>query len=66
VGNLDQEARAMDGLAGIRLTGGRADLARQLWCQALDRYTELDVPEAEEVRRRLAALDAASMAAVQD
>ena len=51
--NVDQEARALDGLGHVRYQAGQPELAREHWRAALDRYAELGVPEADEVRRRL-------------
>jgi tetratricopeptide (TPR) repeat protein len=51
--NLDEQARALDGLGDIRYRSDRPDLARAAWRSALAMYAELEVPEADEVRRRL-------------
>jgi DNA-binding SARP family transcriptional activator/tetratricopeptide (TPR) repeat protein len=51
-----QEARAHNGIAhALRCADPQA--ARDHWRQALDIYLELEVPEADEVRRRLDDLD---------
>jgi tetratricopeptide (TPR) repeat protein len=62
--NLDQQARALDGLAHLRRGAGRPDLARESWGEALRRYAELGVPEADAVREHLAQVDAAPVGAV--
>ena len=59
-----QQARAHSGLAATCEAGGRPDQARQHWRQALLRYTHLGVPEAGEVRARLAAPDTPTTAAL--
>jgi tetratricopeptide (TPR) repeat protein len=59
----DEQARALDGMAYTRLVSGQPERARELWEQALARYEEIGVPEAAEVRDRLAALDAARVGA---
>ncbi|MEV6847125.1 tetratricopeptide repeat protein [Actinoplanes sp. NPDC051411] len=51
-----QEARAHNGIARARRETDPGD-ARDHWRQALDIYLELEVPEADEVRRRLDELD---------
>ncbi|MGW6565820.1 AfsR/SARP family transcriptional regulator [Streptomyces sp. NPDC054975] len=45
-----EEARAHDGLAHVHRDLGRVDLAHDHARQALDLYTDLAVPEAEEIR----------------
>jgi tetratricopeptide (TPR) repeat protein len=52
--NKDQQARALAGLAAAREAGGRPDEARDSWRAALRLYTDLGVPEAADVRARLA------------
>jgi Flp pilus assembly protein TadD len=46
-------ARALAGAAAALHAVGDAAGARQRWVQALDRYTEMGLPEADEVRARL-------------
>jgi tetratricopeptide (TPR) repeat protein len=58
IGEPDQVARALVGLGDAWHAAGERTLARSHWQEALTRYAELDVPEAGEVRARLAALDA--------
>jgi len=59
--NVDQQARALDGLAHVQQETGQRDLARQSWQAALTRYAELGVPEADEVRRRFAPEESATL-----
>jgi tetratricopeptide (TPR) repeat protein len=54
-GGRYEQGRAHHGLADTYHATGDPERARRHWQQALDRYTELGVPEADEVR---AALDA--------
>jgi tetratricopeptide (TPR) repeat protein len=54
---LEEQARALHGIARVRLATGRADLARQHWSDALALYAALQMPQADEVRAHLAALD---------
>jgi DNA-binding SARP family transcriptional activator/tetratricopeptide (TPR) repeat protein len=56
IGDLYQQARGHDGLAHCYHLSAEADLARQHWQQALDRYTTFDAPEAAQIRARLRAL----------
>jgi tetratricopeptide (TPR) repeat protein len=52
-----EQARALDGIAAASdRCGDRAD-AHRLWLEALSIYTELEVPETEVTRTRLAAMD---------
>jgi tetratricopeptide (TPR) repeat protein len=52
--NRDEEARALDGAAHALEHTGHPEQARQYWHQALRIYSALDVPEADEIRARLA------------
>jgi tetratricopeptide (TPR) repeat protein len=54
-GNRFEQARAHDGLGAAHHELGDADQAREHWLAALTRYDELGVPEAAEIRARLAA-----------
>ncbi len=54
IGNRQEQARALDGLAGALHAAGSSARAREHWRAALAIYTELDVPEAAQVRERLA------------
>ena len=54
--NRYEQARAHDGLARLHHGAGNAPEAYRHWQEALGRYTDLEVPEAEEIRRHLAAL----------
>jgi tetratricopeptide (TPR) repeat protein len=55
--NRYEQARAHDGLAHLEHHTGNAAGAHRHWQEALTQYTDLGVPEAGEVRDRLAALD---------
>jgi tetratricopeptide (TPR) repeat protein len=55
--NRYEQARAHDGLAYLEHRAGNAAEAHRHWQEALTQYTDLGVPEAGEVRDRLAALD---------
>ncbi|MBT8227760.1 MAG: tetratricopeptide repeat protein [Dactylosporangium sp.] len=55
LGDRFQQARAHDGIAHLYQLAGADDLSKQHWRQALVRYTDLDLPEAETVRGNLAA-----------
>jgi len=55
-GDRYQQARAHTGLAHTRHAAGEYDLARQHWQHALTLYTDLGVPDADDVRAHLAAL----------
>ncbi len=55
-GNRDIQARALDGIGTILHTTGHPREAQEHWQEALAIYTELGMPQAEEVRTRLAAL----------
>ena len=57
VGNRPEQARAHDGLAHAHHDLGHRGLARDHARQALDLYTDLGVPEADEARSFLAELD---------
>jgi tetratricopeptide (TPR) repeat protein len=54
VGDTYQQARAHDGLACAHHALARPDQARDHWDQALALYSQLGVPEADQVRARLA------------
>ena len=64
-GNRDVQARALDGIARILRTTGHPHEAREHWQEALTIYTELGMPQADEVRTRLAALADADNSAVK-
>ncbi len=55
-GDRYQQARAHTGLAHTRHAAGEHGLARQHWQRALTLYTDLGVPDADDVRAHLAAL----------
>ena len=55
-GDRYEEAHALEGVGHILRDSGQTELARQHWTQAWEIYIELDIPEAEPVRRRLDAL----------
>ena len=55
-GDRYQQARAHSGLAHTRHAAGEQGLARQHWQHALTLYTDLGVPDADDVRADLAAL----------
>jgi DNA-binding SARP family transcriptional activator/tetratricopeptide (TPR) repeat protein len=55
IGDKYQQARALGGLGSAYHAGGDQDQARRYWRQALSLFTELGVPEADEVRAHLAA-----------
>jgi tetratricopeptide (TPR) repeat protein len=57
--NRDQQARALAGIGDACQATGRPDLARDSWRQALTLYTDLGVPEAADLRARLAAQESA-------
>jgi len=59
-GDRYEQARAHTGLAHADHTTGENDQARRHWQEALARYVELGVPDAEDVRSHLAALDRAA------
>ena len=50
-------ARALAAIAAVLRDTGETDGARQHWEQALALYTELGMPQTDEVRRQLATLD---------
>jgi DNA-binding SARP family transcriptional activator/tetratricopeptide (TPR) repeat protein len=56
-GDRYQQARAYAGLAHTRHAAGEHGLARQHWQHALTLYTDLGVPDADDVRAHLAARD---------
>lgn len=57
IGHQHEQARACAGLARAHHDLGDPDQAREQWRQALALYEELGVPEADDVRARLSALD---------
>ena len=59
-GERYEQARAHDGLARTHHASGELDQARHHWNQALALYTDLGVPEADDVHAHLAALDQAT------
>ena len=54
-----EQARALDGIGWVRQDIGDPAQARRWWGEALALYSELGVPEAEQVRARLADMAAA-------
>ena len=56
-GNRYEQARAHNGLAHAHHTTGDPDQARHHWQQALTLYTDLGVPDADDIRAHLATLD---------
>jgi tetratricopeptide (TPR) repeat protein len=61
-----EEARALDGIAATCHHCGEVAEARRFWLRALAIYTDLDVPEAGDVRAHLLGLDAVPAAASPD
>jgi tetratricopeptide (TPR) repeat protein len=59
IGDRYEQARAHDGLGSAHHAGGDREQARRHWREALTLYTGLSVPEAEDVRAQLAALEPA-------
>ncbi|MGH4009272.1 MAG: ATP-binding protein [Pseudonocardiaceae bacterium] len=57
IGDRYEQARAHNGLAHTHLATSDSDLARHYWQQALTRYTDLGIPDAEDIRTHLATLD---------
>lgn len=55
-GDRYQQARAHTGLANARHAAGEHGLSRRHWQHALGLYTDLGVPDADDVRAQLAAL----------
>lgn len=53
-----EAARAFDGIAATYRCDGETTRARRFWLRALEIYTDLEVPEADEVRVHLRNLDA--------
>ncbi len=56
-GDKPERARAHDGLGHAYHAAGDDEQAREHWQQALTLYTELGVPEAEQIRAQLAVAD---------
>jgi hypothetical protein len=52
-----EQARAHDGIAATHHITGDVDEARRHWQQALTIYTELGVPESDQIRTHLATID---------
>lgn len=59
LGNRPEQARAEHGLADAHRALGHPDTAREHAQRALDLYTGIDVPDADDIRRLLANLDQA-------
>ena len=59
IGDMYRQARAHDGLGRSCDAAGDSGEGRRHWEQALALYTELGVPEADQIRSRLAARDGA-------
>ncbi len=59
-GDRYEQARALDGLARSYQAAGDPGQAGDHWRRALARYTDLGLPEADDVRSRLAALGGAA------
>jgi DNA-binding SARP family transcriptional activator/Tfp pilus assembly protein PilF len=57
IGDRYEQARAHDGIALALHLDGQDDQARRHWRLALTHHTDLNLPEADEVRSRLATLD---------
>jgi tetratricopeptide (TPR) repeat protein len=55
-GNTYQQASVHRDLAESHHCGGEYELARHHWEQALDLYTQLGAPEADQIRGKLTAL----------
>jgi tetratricopeptide (TPR) repeat protein len=53
IGDRYEEARAHDGIAAISYEADDTDAAEQHWQLALNRYREVNVPDADAVRTRL-------------
>ena len=60
IGARYEQARAHNGLAHTHQAGGDLDRARHHWRQALAAYTNLGVPDVDDVRTYLTALDQAA------
>ena len=60
IGDRYEQARAHDGLAHTHHATGDPDQARQHWRQALALYTDLGVPEADDIHVHLTTLDQAT------
>jgi Flp pilus assembly protein TadD len=57
IGDRYEQARAHNGLAHTRHAAGDLDQARHHWRHALALYTDLGVPDADDVHAHLTALD---------
>ncbi len=57
IGNRYEQASAHNGLAHTHYAAGEQDQARHHWHDALALYTDLGVPEADDVHAHLTALD---------
>jgi DNA-binding SARP family transcriptional activator/tetratricopeptide (TPR) repeat protein len=60
-GNAYEQASAHRDLAESHHSAGDDEQARGHWQQALDLYTQLDAPEAQQVRSRLSGLEAGTL-----
>ena len=60
IGDRYEQARAHDGLPRRHHATGELDQASQRWRQALALYTDLGVPEADDVHAHLTTLDQAT------
>ncbi|MGH3803502.1 MAG: tetratricopeptide repeat protein, partial [Pseudonocardiaceae bacterium] len=60
IGDRYEQARAHNGLAQTHLATRDSDLARHHWQQALTLYTNLGIPDADDIRTHLATLDQAA------
>jgi tetratricopeptide (TPR) repeat protein/transcriptional regulator with XRE-family HTH domain len=66
IGDRYELARAYAGIASVRHDAGQAADAQRSWGQALALYCELGVPEADEIRGRLADLTGSDGGSVDD
>jgi DNA-binding SARP family transcriptional activator/tetratricopeptide (TPR) repeat protein len=57
IGNPEHRARSLDGMARAHELTCQYEQAHRLWTEARDIYTELDMPEADVVSRRLSTVD---------
>src|SRR5207248_2143917 len=58
-GDRYERAHALEGIGTVMHDNGHAGPARRYWTEAHEIYHELDLPEAEALRDRLAAIDQA-------